>query len=114
MNKEPYVPFEWRNRLRKELSASRSPLYRLYYNAKARCCNPNFPSYKDYGGRGITFYEGWMDDREAFISYIRENLGDKPTPQHSLDRVDNDKGYIPGNLRWATRKEQIDNRRLNK
>jgi hypothetical protein len=51
----------------------------------------------------------WIDDAEAFITYIRNVIGPKPDKSYSLDRINNDKGYFPGNLRWASQKEQIRN-----
>lgn len=63
-----------------------------------------------YGDRGITVCAAW---RESFISFY-EHIGPKPTPQHTLDRVDNDRGYEPGNVRWATRAEQARNRSSTK
>lgn len=83
--------------------------YRIWCNIKQRCYNTNHPQYKDYGGRGITLYEGWLDNPNLFCSYIL-SLGECP-PGWQLDRAENDYGYEPMNLRWAPRKVQIDNRR---
>ena len=80
---------------------------RLFYNIKDKCTNPNHRQWKDYGGRGITLY--WTDWR-TFQQWLLNNLGEKPEG-YTLDRENNDKGYEPGNLRWATRAEQIENRR---
>lgn len=79
--------------------------------AKQRCDNPNCTSYKNYGGRGIKFL---FPDIVRASDWVIENIGFPPTPKHSLDRIDNDGNYEPGNLRWATRKEQADNRRAFK
>lgn len=76
----------------------------------ARCTNPTNAAYKDYGGRGIKVYPKWQYDQYSFIRYMLDNLGDRP-PGFSLDRIDNSKGYTPGNLRWADRTTQATNRR---
>jgi hypothetical protein len=76
----------------------------------ARCTNPNDPSYRNYGGRGIHVYPEWLDDYAAFL----EHVGRRPTPRHSLDRINNEGHYEPGNLRWATLRQQARNRRSNR
>lgn len=88
----------------------RFPEARLWYGMRGRCLNPAHEAYKDYGGRGITIYKPWRDSFAAFLKYIRKHLGPRPDGW-TLDRIDNSSGYKPGNLRWATRAQQTDNRR---
>ena len=88
-----------------------SDLYPLWSHVVQRTTNPNDHKFLNYGGRGIKMHPKWEQNAESFIKYLLNALGPKPTPQHSLDRIDNEKGYIPGNLRWATMKMQNNNRR---
>ena len=80
----------------------------VLYGAKKRCTNVCAPAYKNYGGRGIAFC---FVSVRAGVQWVLDTLGPRPSAQHSLDRIDNDRGYEPGNLRWATRSEQARNKR---
>jgi hypothetical protein len=83
-----------------------TPEYRAWCHAKARCFNPNTDHFEHYGGRGITMCSLWVHDFAAFLRHI----GPRP-PGTSLDRIDPDGHYEPGNVRWATRQQQRSNRR---
>ena len=84
--------------------------YRIWCKIKGRCLNTNNPAYKDYGGRGITMCEAWRVNFTDFFDYI----GARPSKKHSIDRIDNERGYEPGNVRWATMTDQARNRRSNR
>ncbi|MDH2154056.1 hypothetical protein [Stenotrophomonas sp. GD03657] len=83
-----------------------TPEYSAWHNARSRCNNQNNPKYADYGGRGIDFHPDWANSFEKFL----EEVGPKPEG-YVLDREDNDKGYVPGNVRWVTYSESNKNRR---
>lgn len=85
-------------------------LYATWCAIKQRCFNENTPYFKYYGGRGISIHPPWRDDSTAFVAWITKNLGPRPEGC-TLDRIDVNGNYEPGNLRWATRSVQIQNRR---
>jgi len=90
----------------KSVGRAASPEYRTWDGMKERCRNPNHKAYANYGGRGISVCERWLD----FESFLLD-MGRRPSPTHSIDRINNDGNYEPGNCRWATRDEQNRNQR---
>lgn len=82
-------------------------VYHSWLGIKQRCYNPNHPDYDLYGGLGLDIYDQWKDSFEEFYSFI----GDPPdTRRWSIERLDNDKGYIPGNIEWALPEKQARNK----
>jgi len=88
---------------------SESPLYKTWIGIMDRCYNPANPAYKRYGGRGIKVAKKWRS-----ISNFIGDLKERGFPNATLDRIDNDGDYEPGNVRWATRKEQNRNKSSNR
>lgn len=83
--------------------------YRIFRLMINRCYIPTSGNYKNYGARGIKICDEWMADFSAFLAHI----GPRPSPKHSIDRINNDGNYEPGNVRWATKKQQLRNTRLS-
>lgn len=89
---------------------NRSPEYGAWVRMKVRCSAQDPKTFASYGARGITVCDEWRHDFLAFLAYV----GPRPSTRHSLDRIDNDRGYEPGNVRWAVPLEQNRNRRDNR
>lgn len=100
------ISAELRRNLTRTHGATGTPEYKSFDGAQQRCRTPNHPGFHRYGGRGIEF-------RFRSFQHFLSELGYKPSPTHTLDRINNEGHYEPGNVRWATPKEQADNRRTN-
>ena len=88
---------------------SNTSLYRAWKHMKERCHCVTHSQYHLYGARGITVDPEWRASFSVFADYV----GPRPSPKHTLDRIDNDGSYVPGNVRWASRLEQSLNTRRN-
>lgn len=86
---------------------TKAPEYGVWNSIVQRCTNPRHQAFADYGGRGISVCAEWRYDFVAFFNHV----GPRPSPVHSIDRVNNNGNYEPGNVRWATAVEQAHNRR---
>jgi len=89
---------------------SYSPEYEAWAQMIQRCYNPKNHAYSSYGGRGISVCEHW---KSSFAGFLKD-MGKRPSSKHSLDRIDNSKGYSAENCRWATQKQQTRNTRRNR
>jgi len=97
-------------KLSNRATISNNPEYTAWYNMNIRCYSKKYVKSYNYLGRGITVCDEW---RESFSSFY-EDMGDRPGKGYSLDRIDNDGNYEPGNVRWATARQQMQNTRKSK
>ena len=95
--------------IKKRFGQTKHPLYNLWCQIKNLCHNEQEPGYTGYGGRGIHVCDEWRKDFWAFAVYMPP----RPSKKHSIERIDNEKGYEPGNVKWATDAEQRRNTRRN-
>lgn len=99
----------WNEKHGQARPGARGPTYRSWECMKARCNNPNDPSYRQYGGRGIAVCSQWQ---ASFASFLAD-MGERPKGT-SLDRIDVSRGYEPSNCRWADGKTQASNKTNNR
>ncbi len=93
--------------------ATKTPEWQAYFAMRARCCNPKNKEFKNYGGRGIAVCDRWLkgDGNKRGIECFLEDMGERPSKEHTIDRIDVNGSYGPDNCCWATRKAQSRNKR---
>jgi len=97
-----------RKTVRRNHGHYQTPTYVSWKSMVKRCNNPNDKDHPRYGGRGIRVCKRWLDFRLFLV-----DMGERPSPEHTIDRINNRHGYTKINCRWATRKQQANNRGLS-
>ena len=93
---------------------SSAPEYSCWLSMIRRCYDEHHGEFKNYGGRGLVVHGEWLKSVEAFISDVRRDIGKRPSRFYSIDRIDTNGHYEPGNIRWSTQSVQNRNRRNNR
>jgi hypothetical protein len=97
------------SKLNKTHGLAKTPEYKIWHAMIRRCTNKDLECYKNYGGRGITVCERWLNSIQLFL----EDMGPRPSPDLSVERIDNAGNYCPENCKWGTDEEQLNNKRDN-
>lgn len=105
-----YSKFQSAAKIKYGIGSKKIPEYEVWVGIKKRCFNSKIRQYKDYGGRGITVCNEWVNSFESFY----KDMGPRPSSKYSLDRIDNNGNYEPSNCRWTTRFIQAINKRYKK